>query len=137
MKNLVKSASFFTFVFFMIFTHSIFSQNLLVSSTSATSKIEITIEQVNKYLNSFETIKNIQISEMLVSEYNTKHYLLSKDEKGWIFILPLVAKKGKLFIEKSKVLNACQSELLSIEVFKIENGEISGCEKFNHRISSK
>ncbi|MFY8186676.1 MAG: hypothetical protein ACOVLC_01835 [Flavobacterium sp.] len=108
-----------------------------MSSTSATSKIEITIEQVNKYLNSFETIKSIQISEMLVSEYNTKHYLLSKDEKGWIFILPLVAKKDKLFIEKSKVLYACQSELLSIEVFKIEKGEISGCEKFNNRILIK
>lgn len=135
MKKLFKSIAFLSFVLITGNFNPIFSQNQLVSKLNDKSNMVISNQQINQYLDKFEDFT--QINEMTISEHENQNYLLAKDENGWVFIMPLKVKKDKLVLDKRKIINACQNEQLSLEIFRIEGQQIVGCENCNHKIIKK
>ncbi len=86
-------------------------------------------------------METVEIIEMEISNQNNEYFLLVKckinNKENWIYIVQLKSKKKKLVIKKGRYLNACESDIISIDNFNIVNGEIEGCVKCNHKIMQK
>lgn len=138
MKYQRKTSVFFAFTCMLVITQTLVSQNLFVGEFGDKSKIMITNHQLNKYMNGYEIGENIQINEMMISEFANQNFLLARDvEGGWVYVMKLKTRGKRLFLEKNKTINACQSNKLSIDLFNFENGEIMGCAQHNHKIIKK
>ncbi len=78
------------------------------------------------------------IDQMKIEKFENDYFLLAKDVVNhWGYIFKLISKKKKLYLNPSDDINACDCEILSINSFKIVNGEIKGCIECNHKISVK
>ncbi|MDT8346496.1 MAG: hypothetical protein RQ756_01740 [Flavobacteriaceae bacterium] len=137
MKNSFSSFAFLFIVVSLFFTNALFAQKHLVAEPEDPSTILISKEEINDYLDKFEMSEIITIHQMLIAEHKGQPYLLAQDRwQGWIYIMELKQKKNGLFLKKSRTLNACESEDLSIDVFNVSDGKIQGCREANHKITS-
>jgi hypothetical protein len=74
-------------------------------------------------------------TDMKVQKIGNHYVLLVNDQaQKWIYAFELKNNSSKLYINIDKHINACESDLLSISIFKITDDEIDGCVKFNHHV---
>jgi hypothetical protein len=136
MKNLLKPLSVYTLLLTSLIFEPFLIKNKNITLQNDFSN-EISLEQVNQFIDQFDGSESTQIIDFKAVEKDKKHYLLAKCDDEWIYILPLKEKKGGFKIEKSKTINACQSNQLSIEIFQFVDNQIVGCKKLNHKISTR
>ena len=141
MRTLTNIKRFLILTFIISLANPVFSQRKIVAKLDSISKIEISKSYIKEYIQKFDFMEEMIVSDMLVSNHNGKYFLLVKckinNDKVWIYIIELKSKRNKLLLRKSKVLNACESESLSIDIFNIVDGEAKGCIKCNHKIMKK
>ena len=97
-----------------------------VSDISNLSEIQITASGLNALAKEYGFTADF--SEFKVQKAEDHYVLLAKDlAQKWIYAFELKNISSKLYIDIDKHINACESEKLSIDVFTISEGEISGC----------
>jgi hypothetical protein len=107
-----------------------------VSDISQTNTVKISTDDLNKLLKECGFTSNI--TELKVQKMDEQYYLLAKDiAQKWILAFDLKSVGTKLFIDKYKRINACESNNLSISIFRMVDGQIDGCFNVNHHTFSK
>lgn len=133
-KSLILSVLFFL----SISNLHLFAQSKVVAPIDNNHKIEISKKDIKSYLKKFESTSDLEVVEMKVSNKDNKNFLLVMCKinavENWVYIVKLKPKKKKLVINKGRYLNACKSDIISMDSFRIDQGEIKGCIEHNHKI---
>lgn len=141
MKNALTFPTLSILLCLLAFNFHGFSQSKTVAHIDNMDKIEISKSDVENYIMKFGPMQTIEIMELDISDHNNEYFLLAKckinNKENWVYIVQLKSKKNKLVIKKGKYLNACESDIISIDNFTIVNGEIKGCVKCNHKVMGK
>jgi len=133
-KRLILSV----FFFLLISNFQLLAQSKIVAPIDAIHEIEIPKKDIKSYLEKFESMTSFEVVEMKVSNKDKENFLLVKckvnDVENWVYIVELKPVRKNLVIKKGRYLNACKSDVVSIDNFRIDQGEIKGCIKYNHKI---
>ena len=122
---------------FVVFTSLVSGQNstnnYFVSDISNINEIKITSSELNKIAGEYgQTTVFYQLKVQKVSDH---YLLLAKDiSQKWIYAFELKNIGSELYIDVDKHINACESEMLSLSIFIIKEGEIDGCVKSDHHV---
>ena len=120
-----------TLMVILLFTR-VNSQNAVsdyfVCDISQNSTLSITATDLNKLAK--EYIQNSNITEFKVQKVADHYVLLAKDiAQKLILVFELKSEGTKLYIDIDKKINACESQTLSVSIFKVVDGKIDGCFK--------
>lgn len=141
MKKSLNISSLCLILFVLVSNLHGYSQSKTVAHLDNINNIEISKSDMKNYLKKFEPMETFEITEMKISNQNSEYFLLVKcklnKKENWIYIVQLKSKTKKLFIKKGMQLNACETDITSIDSFNINNGEIKGCVKCNHKVMGK
>lgn len=109
------------------------TSDYFVSDISEINNIKISTAELNNLAKEYGQTANF--TELKVQQVSDHYVLLAKDiAQNWIYAFELKSNGTKLFIDIEKHINACESENLSMIIFKIVDGQIDGCKKANHRV---
>lgn len=122
---------------FVLFITIVKAQNTpsdyLVSDITQNNLIEISIAELNNIAKEYGQTSNF--TDLKVQKVSDHYVLLAKDlAQKWIYAFELKKIDSKLFIDLLKHVNACESEILSINIFTIKQNEIDGCLKLDHHV---
>lgn len=138
MKKSLNISSLCLILFVLVSNLHGYSQSKTVAHLDNINNIEISKSDIKNYLKKFEPMETFEITEMKISNQNNEYFLLVKcklnKKENWIYIVQLKSKTKKLVIKKGMQLNACETDITSIDSFNINNGEIKGCVKYNHKV---
>jgi hypothetical protein len=109
------------------------TDNYFVTEISSIDEINMTASSLNMLATEYGLITNF--SELKVQKVSDHYVLLAKEPaQKWIYAFELKKIDTKLYIDIDKHINACESKMLSLEIFTIKDDEIVGCVKFDHHI---
>lgn len=135
----MKKSLLLSILFLLLFSNlQLLAQSKIVAPIDSIYKIEISKKDVKSYLKKFESMTSFEVVEMKVSNKDRQNFLLVKckvnDVESWVYIVELKPVRNKLVIKKGRYLNACKSDVISMDNFRIDQGKINGCIKHNHKI---
>jgi hypothetical protein len=120
------------FLFFGVRAQNAVS-DYFVTDISQNNEIKISTADLNKLTK--ECGQTTNITELKVQKVGDHYVLLAKDiAQKLILAFELKSDGTKLYVDINKVINACESQTISLSIFTIIDGQISGCIKVNHRV---
>ena len=115
-----------------------FSQEVKIATTGDLQNLMLTNADVSDIIGDLESLGNIYIDEMKIDSLNNNYYLMANDKKHqWVYIFKLKNRRDNLFMDTAGPVNACNCNEMSLETFNIKEGDVSGCVKCGHKVSTR
>lgn len=134
----MKHKSAVLFVIVLLFVQGFAqAQSGIVAKTNDIENIKMLNGDVGHYINNFLIEENILVNQMKIEKFEDTYYLLANcHQHNWTYIIPLKQRGEKLFIDRSRSLNACETKDLGIDNFDIKDNGSIVCKNCNHKVSN-